>query len=149
MDYQKYIHPEKKEYLIYTDPSFFNIEFIHQFLTNDSYWAKDTGKKETEEKINDELCFGVFYKKEQIGFASVTSDYFNYAYISDVFIDEKYTGRGLATWLMNCILSHPQLINLSNWMLLTDDAHGLYEKIGFEKIKGSADKMIKYNRTFK
>ncbi len=145
MEFQKYNHPDRKEFSINTDPSLLNIHFIHQFLSEDSYWSEGVEKKETEKLLEDELCFGLFFKKEQIGFASVTSDFSSYAYISDVFVVEKYQAQGLATWLIECVLSHPRLKKLENWMLLTDDAHGLYEKIGFERIPGSDDQMIKYN----
>ena len=144
MNFQKYTHTEKKEFTIDTDPSVLNLNFIHQFLSEDSYWSEGIEKKETEELIKDELCFGLFLKKEQIGFASVTSDFISYAYISDVFVIEKYQSQGLATWLLECVLAHPQLRDLNSWMLLTDDAHGFYEKMGFERVPGSADQMIKY-----
>ena len=145
MNYQKYIHSTKKDFIINTDPSLLDLSFIHQFLSEESYWGEGIEKKETTELLEDELCFGVFYKNEQIGFASVTSDFSSYAYISDVFIDKKYERQGLATWLLECILSHPKLKDLPEWMLLTDDAHGLYEKIGFKKVEGSSDQMIKHN----
>ncbi|MEO1260517.1 MAG: GNAT family N-acetyltransferase [Bacteroidota bacterium] len=146
MIYQHYTHTTIKDFTIHTDPSLLNVRFIHQFLSEESYWSEGVEKKDTKELLEDELCFGVFHKKEQIGFASVTSDFSSYAYISDVFIDKKFERQGLATWLLQCILSHPRLKLLPEWMLLTDDAHELYEKIGFKRIAGSADQMIKYNK---
>lgn len=36
---------------------------------------------------------------------------------------------------MESIMNHDELQNLQRWGLATDDAHGLYEKFGFELIK--------------
>lgn len=46
-----------------------------------------------------------------------------------------YRGRGLATWLMECIMGHPDLQGLRRFSLVTRDAHGLYRKRGFEALR--------------
>jgi GNAT superfamily N-acetyltransferase len=66
-----------------------------------------------------------------VGFARVISDYTTFAYIGDVFVIEEYRGRGLSKWLLEVIGAHPELQGLRRWILLTRDAHGLYEKVGF------------------
>jgi GNAT superfamily N-acetyltransferase len=71
----------------------------------------------------------------QIGFARVISDYATIAYLGDVFVLAEYRGRGLGKWLVECVLSHPQLQGLRRWILATRDAHGLYEKYGFTALK--------------
>jgi GNAT superfamily N-acetyltransferase len=48
-----------------------------------------------------------------------------------VFIDENFRGRGLSKWLMEVIMSHPDLQGLRRFMLATRDAHGLYSQFGF------------------
>lgn len=58
-----------------------------------------------------------------------------WAYLADVFISPAYRGRGLSQWLMECIVSHPDLQGLRRWVLATQDAHGLYAKFGFTPIK--------------
>ena len=79
------------------------------------------------------LCFGLFERERQIGFARVVTDYATYAYVCDVFVLEAHRGQGLATWLMQCVTSHPDLQGLRRWCLTTRDAHGLYEKAGFQR----------------
>ncbi len=130
---------------ISTDPSKLDMDFIHQFLSEESYWAKGSGRDDVEASLEGELCYGVYENGNQIGFASVTSDFSSFAYISDVFIHEKHRGKGFSKWLMESILSHPGLNNLSEWMLITDSAYGLYEKFGFKRVPGSADQMVKVN----
>jgi hypothetical protein len=31
------------------------------------------------------------------------------------------------------VLEHPELASLERWLLGTNDAHGLYEKLGFQR----------------
>ncbi|HFA48655.1 MAG TPA: N-acetyltransferase [Bacteroidetes bacterium] len=146
MPHLQYSSPAFEGFSISTDPSDLDLAFVHQFLSEESYWAAGIEKTDTEASLEGELCYSVFYKKKQIGFASVTSDFASFAYISDVFIDAQFRGKGLSLWLLECVLSHPQLQHLESWMLMTDDAHGLYEKMGFERMPGSADQMIRTSK---
>lgn len=81
--------------------------------------------------MRNSLCFGLFRGRKQIGFARVISDRSTFAYLADVFVLPGHRGRGLGKWLMECIMSHPELKGLRRWLLVTRDAHGLYEKFGF------------------
>ena len=57
------------------------------------------------------------------------------AYLADVFVLPDYRGVGLGKWLVECVLSHPELQGLRRWMLATRDAHGLYSQFGFAPLK--------------
>jgi GNAT superfamily N-acetyltransferase len=107
-----------------------DLDVIHGFL-NDSYWAKGIPRATVEKSIRNSLCFGLFHGKTQIGFARAISDYTTFAYLADVFVLPEYRGQGLAKWLMECIMAHPELQCLRRWLLFTRDAHGLYQKSGF------------------
>jgi GNAT superfamily N-acetyltransferase len=106
-------------------------EFIYTFLTHSSYWAKGIQKDVVIRSINNSLCFGVFHGNQQIGFGRVISDRATFAYLADVFISEPYRGKGLGTWLISCIIEHPDLQGLRRWLLATLDAHPLYRQHGF------------------
>ena len=118
------------EFTVSTDPAFLNLDVVHHFLTH-SYWSEGIPRDVVERSIRGSLCFGLYLKGKQIGFARAISDLVTFAYLADVFVLEEYRGRGLGTWLMKCIMAHPDLQNLRRWSLLTRDAHGLYEKFGF------------------
>jgi GNAT superfamily N-acetyltransferase len=126
-----YYEIRKNEYHISTDPSLFDIEMIHEFLSKRSYWAQNIPRVVVEKSIANSLCFGLFQNKEQVGFARVVTDKATFAYLADVFILEDYRGRGLARWLMETIQAHPELQGLRRWMLGTRDAHGFYEQFGW------------------
>ncbi len=112
-----------------------DFDVIHKFLSEESYWAQNRTLEQTKTAIKNSICFGVYDGERQIGFARVVSDCATFAYIGDVFILEEYRGRGLSKWLMEVIVSHPDLQNLRRWVLATRDAHGLYEKFEFASLR--------------
>ena len=116
--------------MITTDKEKFDVDLIHSFLTN-SYWAEGISREIVRRSIDGALCFGVFENNKQIGFARMITDKATFAYLADVFIMEEYRGRGLSKWLMQIIMSHPDLQGLRRMMLATRDAHELYKKFGF------------------
>ena len=126
---------QKGEFTISTDENRLPIEAIHKFLTEESYWAKTRTREQTETAIKNSLPFGVYKGENLIGFARVVTDYATFAYLGDVFILEEFRGQGLSKWLMETILSHPQLQGFRRWVLATKDAHALYEKYGFTELK--------------
>ena len=126
-----YQEQTKGDYKISTDKSKLQIEVIHNFL-KDAYWSKNKPKELIEKSIAGSLCFGVYYKEKQIGFARVITDYTTFGYLADVFIIDEFRGKGLSKWLMEFILNHPEVQGFRGWMLKTKDAHGLYEKYGFK-----------------
>jgi GNAT superfamily N-acetyltransferase len=136
MNYQA----RREDYLISTDSALLDVEVIHNYL-HQSYWAAGIPIEIVQRSIANSLCFGIYKNAAQIGFARVISDYATFAYLADVFILESFRGQGLSKWLMEMIISHPQLQGLRRWMLATRDAHELYQKYGFTALKTPANCM--------
>jgi GNAT superfamily N-acetyltransferase len=67
----------------------------------------------------------------QIGLVRVITERATFAYLCDVYVLPAYQGQGLGRWLMECVMGSPQLQGLRRWMLVTRDAHRLYEGAGF------------------
>jgi GNAT superfamily N-acetyltransferase len=124
---------EREGFVISTDTGLLDREAIHAFLRR-SYWAEGIPRDVLDRSIDHALCFGLYEGLRQIGFARVITDRATFAYLSDVYVLEEYRGRGLATWLMEVVLEHPDLQGLRRWMLATRDAHGLYRKVGFSDL---------------
>lgn len=124
---------QRSSFTISTDKTKLNLPFIHQFLAQ-SYWAENIPVEIVQRSIEGSLCFGVYDGEHQIGFARVITDKATFGYLADVFIDEKYRGRGLSKWLMETIMAAPDLQGFRNWQLATRDAHGLYAKFGFKPL---------------
>lgn len=142
----------KGEFVLTTDKNLMNIAMIHQYLSEESYWAKDIPLALVEKSVNNSLNFGVFYKEKQIAYARVITDYSTIAYLGDVFVLSNFRGKGISKWLMKEITVHPDLQGLRRWILLTADAHDLYNKYGWESIRQPEKWMEKtrlnpYNKT--
>ncbi len=123
------------EFTISTDCGRLQIDAIHKFLSEESYWARERRKEQTITAIKNSLPFGIYKGENQIGFARVVTDYATFAYLGDVYILEEFRGRGLSKWLMEVIVNHPELQGLRRWILATKDAHTLYEKFEFTALK--------------
>jgi GNAT superfamily N-acetyltransferase len=118
-------------FFISTDKALLQIDVVHDYLSNRSYWASGRPLEIMLQAIEGSLCFGVYHEDKQVGFARVITDYALFAYLADVFILEEYRGRGLSLFLLSTIMAHPRLHGLKRWILATSDAHGLYAKFGF------------------
>lgn len=125
-------HPNG-QFEITTDRRRIDVAAVHRFLTA-SYWAKGIPEETVRKSIAHSLCFGILQGHQLAGFARVVSDYATFAYLADVFVPEEFRGRGLARWMMDCIVAHPQLQGLRRWSLVTRDAHELYRKFGFTEL---------------
>ena len=117
-----------------------DLDAIHAYLTR-SYWCEGIPKDLVARAMAGSLCFGLLDGERQIGFARIISDKATYAYLCDVYVLEEYQGRGLGTWLMRELMTHPDLQGLRRFSLVTRDAHRLYEKNGFTGLANPAGHM--------
>jgi GNAT superfamily N-acetyltransferase len=92
------------------------------------------------------LNFGLYHQGRQIGYARIISDYCSIAYMGDVYVLPEYRGKGLSKWMMQTIISHPQLQGLRRWILATKDAHGLYQQFGFTPLAMPERWMERHNK---
>lgn len=145
----------RDDFCISTDKTKLNIGAIHEFLSTKAYWCLNIPRQTVQNAIQNSLCFGVYKDEEQIGFARIISDYATVAYLGDVFILEQYRGRGLSKWLVETVMTHPNLQGLRRWILLTADAHGLYRQFGWTEISDPGkwmqihDKTVYQNNSFR
>lgn len=122
-------------YWISTDQEKLQIDVIHRYLKGKAYWTTGRTREMTEKSIQNSLCFGLFDRDTQIGFARVVTDYTIFAYLCDVFVLDDYQGLGLGKWLTETILDVLDEEGVRWTMLATRDAHGLYEEYGgFQKL---------------
>ena len=135
----------REGFTISTDPARLDIDAVCDFLTR-AYWANTRPRARTERAIQNSLVFGVYEGERQIGLARVVTDYSIFAYLCDVFIHEDYRAHGLGKWLIQTILDHPDLRDMRRWVLVTNDAHGLYKQFGFTSIEDPEHWMQMFKR---
>lgn len=124
----------REGWLVSTDAARLDLAFVHNLLSVHSYWAKGIPFEIVRRSVNQSLCFGVYEGEAQIGFARMITDRATMGYLCDVIVAPEHRGKGLSQLLMECIRSHPGLQTLRRWVLVTADAHGLYEKFGFQPL---------------
>lgn len=122
----------KDSFTISTDSSLLDHDMIHGYLSREAYWSMGIPREVLVRAIAGSLCFGIFEVEKQIGFARVVTDRATFAYLCDVFILPDYRGRGLSKWLMELVIEHPDLQGLRRFVLVTRDAHALYQQFGFQ-----------------
>jgi GNAT superfamily N-acetyltransferase len=120
-------------FIVTSDPQRVNRKVVADFLAG-SYWAKGIPAETVSRSIDGSICFGLLEGEALVGFARVVSDRATIAYLGDVFVLPEFRGRGLGKWLVECVISHPELRGLRRWILVTRDAHGLYEQLGFQHL---------------
>ena len=122
------MHPD---YEISADPARLDLGAIHAFLSR-SYWSPCIPREIVERAAAHSLCFGLYHRDAQVGFARVVTDRATFGYLADVYVLEAHRGQGLAKDLVRTVLAHPELQGLRRFLLATRDAHGLYRPFGFQ-----------------
>lgn len=99
-----------------------------------SHWGGKMTKPLLERAIENSVCVGVYDTEDndrQVGFARAVTDLATYAYFTDVIVAETARGRGIGQWIVETLVTHPDLQGLRRIALWTRDARRLYEKFGF------------------
>ncbi len=124
------IEDRRGDYLLSTNPARLQIDVIHRYLSEVSYWAKGRPLEIIKKSIEHSLNFGLYHGGKQVGFARVVTDYAFFAWLGDVFVLEEERGRGLGKWLVESVVAHPDLATIKRFLLATNDAHELYRRYG-------------------
>lgn len=136
---------ETSEIRISTNRADVNLDVVHAFLSLDAYWSKNIPFELVRKAVENSYCFSAFIEDRQVGFARVISDGATFAYLCDVFTLPEFRGRGIGKRLMQSVQAHPELQGLRRWMLMTADAHKLYESYGF-RVLAKPDRAMEISR---
>ena len=95
--------------------------------------------EQVSKSVANSSCYGVYLddEKKLIGFARVISDYATTYYLCDVIIDTEYQHKGFGSALVSYIEALPVYEGLRG-ILITRDAHSLYEKYGYQVLNDRA-----------
>jgi len=119
-------------YSIHTGYEAMDITAIHQYLSQESYWAKGIPFETVQRSLQHSFCIGVFNGSMQVGFARLVTDYSTFAYLADVYVLAAHRGKGLSKEMMQYLMDLDWMAGLRRIMLATLDAHGLYQQFGFK-----------------
>jgi GNAT superfamily N-acetyltransferase len=123
-------------YDISTDPARLDHAVIHQWLSEDSYWALGRPREKHDTAIANSLNFGVYDSASgvQVGYARVVTDEATFAWLCDVYIARESRGKGLGHALVTAVREHLTPYGLRRVLLATADAHAIYAKAGFTSL---------------
>jgi len=100
--------------------------------TQASYWGQGRTREDIIQSFRNAYPVGLYDGQALIGWARATSDTVYHAYIYDLQVIPEHRGQGLGTRLTQDLMAHPDLKNVTGWMLSTRAHHGLYRKLGFK-----------------
>lgn len=126
---------QREAFIVSTDRQRLDLAWIHIQLAEKSYWAKGQPLAKTVRAIAGSLPFGLYHQQRQIGFARLITDYTRFGWLCDVMIDENWRSHGLGSWLATCVREHPELQTVHRWMLSTQDAHQVYQRLGWRVVQ--------------
>jgi hypothetical protein len=119
------------DYIVTTDRTLIDMDVVHRFLSEESYWAKWRSREFNERVIEGSTqCYVLRHQpsRQQVGFARVLTDGAFFGWIGDVFVLREHRG-GRGKFLMRSVMD--DLAGVRRVTLDTQDAHGLYEQVGF------------------
>ena len=128
------------DYEISTDPDRLDIDWIHDRLSTDPYWAPGRPRERVAQAVQHSRCYGVYAPDgPQVGFARLITDYTVIAWLGDVYLERRVRGIGLAKLLMDQIMADTRQWRLRRVVLSTADAAELYRKYGFADMNEEDD----------
>lgn len=115
------------------DKARLQIDRIHGWLAS-SYWSPGIARALVERAIAGSHCLGAYRGTEQIGFARMITDHATFAWLADVWVEQKARDQGLGQDMVRWFIEHPDFAGIRRVALVTADAHGVYEKVGFSAL---------------
>jgi GNAT superfamily N-acetyltransferase len=113
------------------DPARVDVDAVHDYLANHSYWARGRPRETVERLVREaDRVVGIYDGDRQVGFARAFTDGMTVAYLADVYVLPEYRGRGLGVELVRGMVERGPYA-LVRWFLHTRDAHELYRRFGF------------------
>ena len=113
------------------DRSRIDVDAVHDYLANESYWARARPREMIERLVGEATrVVGLYADDRQVGFCRAFTDGVSLCYLADVYVLPEHTGRGLGVELVREMVEDDSLAGLT-WLLHTKDAHELYRRFGF------------------
>jgi hypothetical protein len=109
---------------ISTDPSRLDLDLVHTWLCRDAYWALGRDRETVTRAFAGSIGFGVYRPVDgrQVAVARVITDRATFGYLRD----------------------HLAELGVRRILLATNDAHGVYGKLGFSAVR--ADRWMELDR---
>jgi len=117
------------------DPARADLDQIHRILAG-TYWSPGIRREVVAEALRNSITALAIDDQTgaTIGLARVVTDRATFAWLCDVFVEERFRGQGISRRLLDALERHPDLQTVRRWCLATRNADGLYAKYGYARI---------------
>ena len=113
------------------DSSLIDVDYVHQWLSTQSYWARHRPRDVTARAMNASIDLGLFNQDgTQVGFCRCGDRWCDLCLALRRVRRSGPSGHGLGVFLVKVATEHPSVTGL-RLLLGTKDAHELYRKFGF------------------
>ena len=121
-------------YWISDDPALLDIARVHQWMSQDAYWAKGRARDVTVRAIEHSLSVGLYAPDgTQAGYVRLVTDRATFAWLCDVFVDPAHRGRGLGSFLVAQAVGHPDVANVRQ-VLMAEPGRTIYRRFGYDDL---------------
>jgi GNAT superfamily N-acetyltransferase len=122
-------------YWVSDDSSLVDVDLVHGWMSEDSYWAKGRTREVMARSIEHSLVLGLYSAGgEQAGFARLVTDRATFAWLCDVFVAAEHRGNGTGSFLVQMAVGHPDVAGIRQ-LLMATPGRSLYRRHGFGDLR--------------
>jgi GNAT superfamily N-acetyltransferase len=123
------------DFCLMNDVARLSVDTIHQWLADESYWARGRSRATVETSLEHSCAYGVLSPDgATVAFMRVITDRATFGWITDVFVAPAVRGRGLGTWMVGQVSDYWLDAGIPRLLLGTADAHDVYARHGFHPL---------------
>lgn len=129
------LNQSRDAFLLSDDENLLDMKKVHSWLSLESYWAKGRTFDVVERAFAFSYPLGVYEGTIQVAVARIVSDTATFAWLCDVFVDSRFRGCGIGSWLVEASVEWAEKNGVKRIILATKDAHEVYSRAGFKPLK--------------
>jgi len=116
------------------DPALLDLDRVHQWMSQESYWAQGRSREVMARAIEHSLSVGLYAPDgTQAGYARLVTDRATFAWLCDVFVDAAHRGRGLGSFLVAQAVGHPEVADVRQ-VLMAEPGRTIYRRFGYDDL---------------
>ena len=135
MVFRQTLHEERDGYLLSDDPTLINVDKVHGWISDQSYWANGRSREMMVRALDGSHPIGVYRGTEQVAICRMVTDGATFAWLCDLFVDPSVRALGIGTWLANSCVAWANAMEIKRVLLVTRDAHEVYVRVGFAPLE--------------
>ncbi|CAI7973442.1 N-acetyltransferase [Frankia sp. Hr75.2] len=123
---------QAKGWKLSDSPELLDRHQVWRWLSLEAAWSRGRSQEAVNTSLDHSLTVGVYDPAgRQRGVARCVTDRVAVGFIDDVYVDADHRGKGVGRWLVCGLLQHRLLRGISQFTLVTEDAHAHYAASGF------------------